>query len=169
MEFGSECLRGAAVRVCDAVFLISDDTGLSMLCPQGLGGEPGLVPVHSRGLRLPVRPTHPDFDPRSAGNVSTIASRRLSVWVQPETCSLLVWSFRGFVHNDNKNVRHQTWTWVVFLLFCLLSIHRLLQTSPFITREVSLMTSSAGNQLICRLMGLTYCHCCHFCVCIPSV
>lgn len=106
MEFGAECLRGAAVGVCDAVFLISDDT--FMLCPQGLGGEPGLVPVHSRGLRLPVCPTHPDFDPRSAGNVSTIASCRLSVWVQAETRSLLVWSFCGFVHNDNKNVRHQT-------------------------------------------------------------
>ena len=73
------------------VFLISDDSGLYVLCPQGLGGEPGLVPVHSRGLRLPVRPTHPDFDPRSAGNASVIAS----VWVQAETHS--VFSFGHFV------------------------------------------------------------------------
>lgn len=37
---------------------------------QGLGGEPGPVPVHGRGLRLTVRPAHADFEPRSAGSPS---------------------------------------------------------------------------------------------------
>lgn len=41
---------------------------------QGLGGEPGPVPVHRRGLCLPVCSTHPDFDPRSAGALSMILS-----------------------------------------------------------------------------------------------
>lgn len=39
---------------------------------QGLGGEPGPVPVHRRGLCLPVCPTHPDFDSRSAGTLSVV-------------------------------------------------------------------------------------------------
>lgn len=43
---------------------------------QGLGGEPGPVPVHSRGLRLTVRPAHADFEPRSAGSPFTCSARR---------------------------------------------------------------------------------------------
>lgn len=43
---------------------------------QGLGGEPGPVPVHSRGLRLTVRPAHTDFEPRSAGSPFTGSARR---------------------------------------------------------------------------------------------
>lgn len=43
--------------------------------------------------------------------------------------------------------------------FCMLSIPRLLLTSPFITLEVSLMTNSAGNQL--KLIGLAHQY--HYC------
>lgn len=43
---------------------------------QGLGGEPGPVPVHSRGLRLTVRPAHADFEPRSAGSPFPDSARR---------------------------------------------------------------------------------------------
>ena len=35
--------------------------------PQQPGGQPGSLPLHRRGLCLPVRPTHSETDPRSAG------------------------------------------------------------------------------------------------------